>query len=133
MKTMTKKVLLLLLLFQVCTFPLFSSTACSIIQDTAREIILRGKLIEEQIERSGITPIRATLAENSILELCFYCSVANLTISISKGDEVVEQRTLSVCSSQMERFDLSTFGKDKYSIVISTLQGTLIYGEFALE
>lgn len=98
-----------------------------------KEVILRGKLAEDKIERSLLIPIKATLTENSMLELYFYCSVANLTISISKGDEVVEQRTLSVSSSQVESFDLSRLGSGGYSIRMSTPQGMLICGDFIVE
>lgn len=133
MKATTKKVLLLLLLFQVYTFSLSSAVPCCTIQDTVKEVILRGKLAEDKIERSLLIPIKATLTENSMLELYFYCSVANLTISISKGDEVVEQRTLSVSSSQVESFDLSRLGSGVYHLEMTTTKGAMIEGEFVLE
>lgn len=128
---MTKKALLLLFFFQMCTLVSFSTPTCCIAQDKVRDILLRGELNENQIPRSLIIPIKATLLPNLTLELQFYCSIECITISILREGEVVEQRTLSVFSSEVENFDLSCLGSGGYSIRMSTPQETLIYGEFS--
>lgn len=133
MKTMTKKRLLLLLFLQICTFPLFSSTVCSVKLDREKEILLKGELNESQKERSLIIPIKATLQSNSTVELQFYCSIEDITISILREGEIVEQRTLSVSSSQIEHFDLNGLGSGGYSLILSTPLGTLLFGDFMVD
>lgn len=133
MKTMTKKALLLLLFFQLGTLFLSATPVFRIAESKVKDILLKGELNEKQIPRSLIIPIKATLQSNSTVELQFYCWIEGVTISILREGEIVEQRTCSVSSSQIERFDLNGLGSGGYSLTLSTPQGTLLFGDFIVE
>ena len=70
-------------------------------------------------------------AETGLLSVSFYSESDEVTISIYKDDELIEETFCPVSYGDVVNFDLSSYGNGDYQIVISGLADDDLYGYFS--
>lgn len=117
---------IIFILFITLSIPTFGTTT----EERPTTIELYGKY-ETHKNKSTVFPLEAFVTDNQII-VTFFNATTEVTISIIGFSSTIESRTLSFNDFQSEIFDISEYASGTYNLLITTPQGTFLYGNFVI-
>lgn len=78
-------------------------------------------------------PVSGILYSNNTFEIIFEEALDNITISIYKGEQIVEERIVTIAGNlQTEIFMLNEYGNGDYIVCLTLSEDEELYGEFSI-
>lgn len=78
-------------------------------------------------------PVNGILYSNNTFEIIFEEALDNITISIYKGEQIIEERIVTIEGDlQTEIFMLNEYGNGDYIVCLTLSEDEELYGEFSI-